>query len=43
MEQEYKSYAGLLVDEVKIKKDLVYDRQTWELVDFIDLDKTGIC
>ena len=41
MEQEYKSYVGLLVDEVKIKEDLVYDRHTGELVGFIDLDKTG--
>ena len=41
MEQKYKSYVGLLVDEVKIKEDLVYDRHTGELVGFIDLDKTG--
>ena len=41
MEKEYESYVGLLVDEVKIKEDLVYDRHTRELVGFIDLDKTG--
>ena len=41
MEQKYKSYVRLLVDEVNIKEDLVYDRQTGELVGFIDLDKIG--
>ena len=37
----YRNYIGLLIDEVKIKEDLVYDKHSGELIGFIDLDKTG--
>ena len=39
--ENWKSYVGLLLDEIRIKSGLVYDRFTGELVRYIDLDKFG--
>ena len=39
--ENWKSYVGLLQDEIRIKSGLVYDRFTGELVGYIDLDKFG--
>lgn len=40
-DEQWKSYVGLLFDEVKVKEDLVYDKNTGELVGYVDLDSVG--
>jgi hypothetical protein len=36
-----KSYVGILLDEVKIKSNLVYNKTTGELVGYVSLDKVA--
>ncbi|CAC5423969.1 unnamed protein product [Mytilus coruscus] len=40
-DEQWMSYFGLLFDEVKVKKDLVNDKNTGELVGYVDLDSVG--
>ena len=40
-EEDWKSYTGLLFDEIKIKADLVYDKHSGELIGYVNLDKIG--
>jgi len=39
--QQHKSYVGILVDEVKIKADLIYHKTTGELIGYIHLDSVS--
>ena len=36
--ENWQRYVGLLQDEIKVKSDLVYDKQSGELVGFVNLD-----
>ena len=35
--EEWQKYVVVLFDEVKIKEDLVYNRNTFELIGFVNL------
>ncbi|CAG2209097.1 unnamed protein product [Mytilus edulis] len=37
----WKNYVGLLLDEIKVKSDLVYDRHSAELIGYCNLVKVG--
>ncbi|CAC5357823.1 THAP9 [Mytilus coruscus] len=37
----WKNFVGLLFDEVKVKSDLVYDKNSGELIGYCNLDKVG--
>jgi hypothetical protein len=37
-DKERKSYVGLLHDAVKVKADLVFNKHTGQLLDFVNLD-----
>ena len=37
--EDYKSYVGLLFDEIKIKSDLVYNKTSGDIVGYVNLDK----
>lgn len=39
--KEYERCAGLIIDEVYIKEDLVHDKSTGELIGFRNLDETN--
>ncbi|XP_046553262.1 uncharacterized protein LOC124262759 [Haliotis rubra] len=39
--EEWKSYVGILQDEIKVSEGLVYDKKSGELVGYVELDKTG--
>ena len=39
--EQHKSYVGILVDEVKIKADLIYHKTTGELIGYIHLDSVS--
>lgn len=41
LEGTFKSYTGILFDEIKIKQDLVYDKHTGELIGYCNLDAVG--
>ena len=40
-DNSFKSYVGIIQDEVKIKEDLVYNKHTGELIGYIDLDRVS--
>ncbi|XP_070177865.1 uncharacterized protein [Littorina saxatilis] len=40
-EHEWKSYVGILQDEVQINQSLVYDRHTGNLIGYVDLNETA--
>ena len=35
-DRPWKSYVGLLFDEIKIKEDLVYDKHSGELIGYVN-------
>jgi len=39
--EQHKSYVGILVDEVKIKSDLIYHKTTGELIGYVHLDRVS--
>ena len=39
--EEYEKYMLLLMDEIHVRKDLVYDRSSGELVGFVNLGETN--
>ena len=39
--EEWRKYVGLLFDEIKIKEDLVYDKNSGELIGYCNLDSVG--
>ena len=39
--ESHKRVVGILQDEVKIKRDLVYNRHTGQLIGFVDLGNMG--
>ena len=39
--EDWKSWVGLLFDEIHVKADLVYDKHSGELVGYVDLDSVG--
>ena len=41
LKERWKSYVGLLQDEISIREDLVYNATSGELVGFVYLDKTS--
>lgn len=41
LEGTFKSYTGIIFDEIQIKQDLVYDKHTGELIGYCNLDAVG--
>jgi hypothetical protein len=40
-DEPWRTYVGILFDEIKVKSELVYDKNSGELIGYCNLDKVG--
>ena len=42
-DEPWRTYVGILFDEIKVKSELVYDKNSGELIGYYNLDKCQSC